>query len=365
MSTTIKLDSYGKFKVEEQRKFKNNVWTSYKIIDAIKKYIKDNNLTFKKALDPCAGSGRLIEEFNDYEWTGYEISETIFNECIKEETKQKVKLCDFFESEDKGGYDVCICNPPFNKSGGMDKWVKKILGMSGYLFLIVPYNFIKNIKSYKPIDVMSFNDDEMDRNYFSKICVYVFDKNQQESKFLNNPLFYINLPKPPKDKKPIYLKDFVDVVEVKGIKKNKIEDVPEGTKHPVYTVANNPVKYTDLSPNAPGDVLLFVNTRLSQKNVFKYSEKPPFLNDSGYAVFKFKNEDLKKYFLHNIFSINKYLCELFINDNLSVLLNKLDILEIPIYIEETSEECLKDEFKKFIKRFKFYDYIAEYTVKFK
>ncbi len=43
-----KLDSYGKFKIDKQKEFKNNVWTSYPIINDIKTYIKNNNLTFKE-----------------------------------------------------------------------------------------------------------------------------------------------------------------------------------------------------------------------------------------------------------------------------------------------------------------------------
>lgn len=190
MISSTKLDSYGKFKIDEQRKYKNNVWTSYTIIDGIKKYIKDNNLTFKKALDPCAGSGRLIEEFKDYEWTGYEINETIFNECIKEEIKPKVKQCDFFKSKDEGGYDVCICNPPYNKNGGINKWVKKILSMSEYLFLIVPYNYIKSIKCHKPFDFLYIKDDKMDRNYYTKICVYIFDV-KRDGKFFERTHYFI------------------------------------------------------------------------------------------------------------------------------------------------------------------------------
>ena len=112
-----KLDSYGKFKIDQQKEFKNNVWTSYPIINDIKQYIKDNNLTFKTAIDPCCGSCRLIKEFNEYIWTGYEINETIISECVEDEDlKKSVNIGDFLKTDITEHFDVCICNPPYNKN---------------------------------------------------------------------------------------------------------------------------------------------------------------------------------------------------------------------------------------------------------
>lgn len=365
MSLTVKLDSYGKFKVDEQRKFKNNVWTSYSIINAVKNYIKEKNLTFKTALDPCAGSGRLIEEFTDYDWTGYEISETIFNECINEETKTKIKNVDFFKSEDGNIYDVCICNPPYNKNGGINRWVKKILDMSQYLFLIVPYNFINKIKNTsKLIDYITIKDDEMDRVLHNKVIVYIFDKNTTEKNILEiNPLFYIDITK--EDIEPIYLKNYVEPIEVKTKKRINIDKIPDGTKYPVYTIAANPVKYTDLETECPGDVLLYVNNFITSGKILKYSDVPPYLNSSGYLVMKFKDEEKKKEILDNINLISSYFQELFKKNNFTTLNNKKDLLEIPIYINGTDKQYIIEEFDKYIKNFKYYEYITDYNINFK
>lgn len=366
MSTTIKLDSYGKFKVEEQRKYKNNVWTSYSIINTIKNYIKAKKLTFKTALDPCAGSGRLIEEFSDYDWTGYEISETIFNECINENTKTKIKNVDFFKSEDNNIYDVCICNPPYNKNGGINRWVNKILDMSQYLFLIIPYNFITKIKNISNlIDVITVKDDEMDKNYHSKIVIFIFNKNSNDNNILKtNPLFYIDITK--EDTEPIYLKNYVEPIEVKNKKRINIEEIPEGTKHPVYTCAANPVKYTDLETECPEDVFLFCNHFItSNPKILKYSDVAPYLNESSYFVMKFKDEEKKKEILNNLHLISSYLQELFKKNNLTTLIYKKDILEIPIFINGSDKQYMIDEFNKYIKKFKFYEYITDYNINFK
>lgn len=360
------MDSYGKFKVEEQRKYKNNVWTSYTIINAIKNYIKDKKLNFVKALDPCAGSGRLIEEFSDYDWTGYEISETIFNECLDEKTKTKITNADFFEIDDETVYDVCICNPPYNKNGGINRWVKKILDMSQYLFLIVPYNFINKIKNISNlIDYITIKDDEMDRVLHNKVMIFIFDKNTNDKNILEtNPLFYIEQPK--EDIEPIYLKNYVEPIEVKTNKQRKVDDIPEGIKYPVYTIAGNPIKFTDLETECPGDVLLFCNQFItSSTKILKHSDVPPYLNASSYLVMKFKDDEKKKEILNNIRAISLYLQELFKKNNLTTLIYKKDLLDIPIYINGTDKQYMIDEFKKYIKKFKFYEYITDYNINFK
>ncbi|MCQ2976279.1 MAG: class I SAM-dependent methyltransferase [Bacteroidales bacterium] len=370
MLNSSKLDSYGKFKIQQQKEHKNNVWTSFEIINKIKQYIKDNDLKFSNALDPCAGSGRLIEEFKEYNWTGYEIDKNVYNECINNNIKDKIKNSDFFDSEcELDRFDLCICNPPYNKSN-LNNWLKHILfNLSGYLFLIVPYNFINKIKEqYKNLIVDYIGDRSiMDRNFHNKVIVYIFktDNNEPKINELFDSLFYIDIPEKLKVGKPIYLRKFLQNIDIEFPKFKKINEIPDGTLHPVYTFASGPVKYTDSDTACPEDVIIFCNTFINSSCSLKYSKEAPYFNQRQ-SIFKFKNEKCKNFIIDNLLIIVKYLHELFKYNMLTTLLNPLDILNIPIYkYSENVESMLNTEFEKFIKRFKYFDLIENFKVDWK
>lgn len=362
-----KLDSYGKFKIEEQRKFKNNVWTSYPIIKDIKEYIKAKNYEFKTALDPCAGSGRLIEEFKNYSWTGYEINEQIVNECIEnEEVKQHITIDDFLTVDIIDRYDVCVCNPPYNKNGGINKWIKKILSCCDMLFLIVPYNFITKIKQQRNLIDCINTENGMDETYNSAIKVFVFSSEEQETGFYENPanaLFYLpNIIKEGENLQLYYLRDYIQPINQKiTIKKKKINEIPDGKTYPVYTVANNPVKYTDINPNCPDSVVLLNHSYLTSSNALKYSDTKCYLNET-FRIYTVK-EDMKEEFLNLLSTINIYLLNLFKSNNINVILTEQDILNIPLYINiDDKNKFLNEKFEEHIKRFKFYKNIKNYSI---
>lgn len=372
MIKSANLDSYGKFKIEQQREYKNNVWTSYEIIKKIKEYIARNNLEFSNALDPCAGSGRLIKEFKEYNWQGYEIDENVYKECITDDIKDKIENLSFFDSEcEVDKYDLCICNPPYNKVGGLNKWLEHIFwNLSGYLFLIVPYNFINKIKDeYKNLIVDYISDyDMMDRSFHNKVMIYVFDTNAQQHKVIDD-LFYLDVPEHLKKDKVIYLRDYLEEVNVQIPKYKKIKDIPEGTEHPVFTIASRPVKYTDLSTSCPGNVILYSNSYINSSICLKYTEEAPYLN-TQFKVFKFKNQEAKEYIVDNLFVITQYLRELFKFNMVTTLIDALDILNIPIYKNTEEQNAEKNEtiatldleFEKFVKRFKYYDKLKNYKI---
>lgn len=361
------LDSYGKFKIDEQRKFKNNVWTSYSIIKDIKEYIKNKEYDFKTALDPCAGSGRLIEEFNNYSWSGYEINEEIVNECIKnEKIKNCINIDDFLTVDINEHYDVCVCNPSYNKNGGISKWIKKILSCCDMLFLIVPYNFITKIKQQKNLIDCIDTENGMDETYNSAIKVFVFSNIKQDIGFYENPnnaLFY--LPKIIKEDENLqvyYLRDYLEPIDQKiTTTRKKISEIPDGKTYPVYTVANNPVKYTDINPNCLGSVALLNHSYLTSSNALKYSATECYLNDN-FKIYKVK-EDKETEFLNLLSTINIYLMNLFKLNNVNIMLTEQDILNIPLHINiENKNKFLNEKFEAHIKRFKFYKNIKNYSI---
>lgn len=367
------LDSYGKFKIDQQKEFKNNVWTSYPIINDIKQYIKTHNLTFKTALDPCCGSCRLIKEFNEYEWTGYEINETIISECVENpkgsaaadeghkdpaaaDLKKLVHIDDFLKTDINDHFDLCVCNPPYCKNGGINNWVKKILSCCDMLFLIVPYNFITKISQQKNLIDVIHVENGMDENYHTCIKVYVFTSQEQETGFYEipeNSLFYLNKHiKKHKGDEVIYLRDFLEYLQIKTQPKKRIDTIPNGTKYPVYTIANNPVKYTDEEPNCPDNVILLNHSYLASCNTLKYSDKECYLNDT-FGVYKVKTEKQND-LLQRLCLINAYLLGLFKLNNCNVVLKQEDILNIPIFINmDKKEQFLNEQLEEHMKRFKF------------
>lgn len=111
---------------------------------------------------------------------------------------------------------------------------------------------------------------------------------------------------------------------IKTSSKKIINDIPTGTKYPVYTIANNPVKYTDEEPNCPGNVILVNHSYLASCNALKYSEQNCYLNDT-FGVYKIKPEKTEE-FKECLYSINVYLHELFKMNNSNVMLKHDDIL---------------------------------------
>lgn len=357
-----KLDSYGKFKIAEQKKFKNNVWTSYSIINIIKDYIKNNNLKFKTALDPCAGSCRLLKEFSEYKWQAYEINNEIINECIEEQFKQFVQEADFLKVDTIAHYDLCICNPPYNKNGGINKWVDKILNCCSYLFLIVPYNMIKQIKKQNYlIDVLHTDVDDMDKNYHTSIKIYIF-KNEPQPKNLicENPLFYLNKHiKKQHDEIVIYLRDYLEYIDIKTSAKIKISDIEEGSLYPVYTLANSPIKYTDTF-NCSENIVLVNHSYLASCKPLKYTMSKCYLNDK-FLCYTIK-EDKKTEFIKYFAEINDYLINLFNLNNCNVMIDKNDILNIPVFVKKDSTNLFNVHFNEYIKKFMYHDFIKNINV---
>lgn len=362
---STKLDSYGKFKIDEQKKFKNNVWTSYTIINIIKDYIKNNNLEFKKALDPCAGSCRLLKEFPEYQWQAYEINNKIINECIEEQFNQFVQEADFLKVDTTENFDLCICNPPYNKNGGINKWVDKILNCCSYLFLIVPYNMIKQIKKQNYlIDILHTDVDDMDKSYHTSIKIYVF-KNEPQPKnlILENPLFYLNKHiKKQQDETVVYLRDYLEYVDIKTSAKIKIANIKEGSLYPVYTLANSPIKYTDTF-NCPDNIVLVNHSYLSSCKPLKYTLTKCYLNEK-FLCYTIK-EDKKKEFIKYVVEMNDYLMELFKLNNCNVMIDKNDILNIPIFVKKDSINTFEKHFNEYIKKFMYYDYIKNINIEWK
>lgn len=367
MLKSSKLDSYGKFKIENQKKYKNSVWTSFSIIDKIKDYIKTHDLKFSQALDPCAGSGRIIQSFKEYNWTGYEIDENVYKDCVTDDNlKEKIKNIDFFETDceiDK--YDLCICNPPYNKVN-VNKWLEHIFNnLCGYMFFIVPYNFINKVKeSYKKLicDYIVCTND-MDQLYHNKVIVYVFNT-ENKTPYVFEDLFYIDIPERLKTDNVIYLKDYLDSIDVDMPKYMKIKDIPEGTKHPVYTVATDPVKYTDLNTSCPSDVMMFSNSFIETSISLKYCAEAPYLNHT-YRIYKFKNEEAKQFILDNLFKIQRYMQEVFKYNVTKTLVKPEDVLILPIYISgKTEEDIYSEEFDKYVKKFKYYKNIKNINITF-
>lgn len=357
-----RLDSYGKFKLEQQKKFKNNVWTSFTIINKIKNYILLNNLSnsFKTALDPCAGSGRLIQSFPEYQWQGFENDKIIYDEYDLK--KLNIYFNDFFNVELSPGsskFNLTICNPPYCNNGGINKWIKKISSLSSKLFLIVPVNYINKFKDFKPYDVISCQGDEMDESYNALTCVYVFDFDNPELFAKQLPaLFWLN--SETSEASTVKLKDYLEYVETFSSKKEKLDDIPsvkssEPGACPVYTVANKPVKYTNII-NYNGEAIAMTRQYLTHMMPLRYINGPSFLNTS-YYLYKFKNDEAKKFILKNLIIINDQLNKIYKNNNIKTPLNPFEVLEIPIpFDSETSD--IYAQFNAYLKKWKYYNLLT-------